>query len=299
MMNIRSEGLKYLKTEYPILGKAAFQGSESAYLEYTSSYLEQVQLETGLSIEIIMDGYAKTCFEFMKLQNNFLKTGQYAATSQRMLESNLYANVEAMESYLLGLLSTYLYWENHSKIFDFYCEKFSLIAEQVKEAKTMEIGTGHGLFASYLLEKNPTMSYLGIDISVSSLNFSRKLLNVKFIDREIDLVQQDATSSDFSYSKKYDFVICCEVLEHVEEPAKLLENIRSSMNKNGKAFITTVSNLEAVDHIFLFKNSEEIRNMIKNTGFTILEEGVFKLSSSTSQIEQSNYAAVISPAPTF
>ena len=298
-MDIRLEGLKYLNNKYPILGKAAFQGRDSAYLEYTSRYLEQVQLETRLSIESIIDAYAKTCFEFMKLQNKFLKTGQYAATSQKSLESNLYAHVEAMEPYLLGLLSTYLYWENHSKIFDFYCEQFSLIAEQVAEAKTMEIGTGHGLFASYLLEKNPSMTYLGIDISLSSLNFSRNLLNVKFPHREIDLVQQDATSSDFSYIKKYDFVICCEVLEHVEEPVKLLQNIRSSMNKNGKAFITTVSNLEAVDHIFLFKSSEEIRNLIKSTGFTILEERVFNLSSSTSQTEQSNYAAVISPTPIF
>ena len=143
------------------------------------------------------------------------------------------------------------------------------------------------------------MSYLGIDISISSLNFSLKLLNAKLANRNIDLVQQDATSSDFSHSQKYDFVICCEVLEHVEEPVKLLQNIRSSLNRNGKAFITTVSNLEAVDHIFLFNSSDEIRNMIKNTGFIILEEGVFKLSGSTSQIEQSNYAAIISPSPTF
>lgn len=294
-MDIKSAGLKYLGEKYPLLGRVAFQGRDSEFTHYTSSYLEQVQVASGLRVEKIMDAYAQTCFEFMKLQNEFLKTGQYAAKSQTKIESSLYSQVDAMEPYLLGLLSTYLYWENHSKIFDFYCTEFSSIAAQVKGAETMEIGTGHGLFASYLLEKNTTMSYLGIDISKSSLEFSRVLLDVRFADRQIVLIEQDATSPKFAQNKKYDFVICCEVMEHVENPRKLLQNIFSSMNSNGKAFITTVSNLEAVDHIFLFRSSQEIRDMIEGVGFAILEERVFNLPSSISQLEQSNYAAIISP----
>jgi 2-polyprenyl-3-methyl-5-hydroxy-6-metoxy-1,4-benzoquinol methylase len=295
MMNIKTKGLNYLTENYPLLAKMAFQGANSEFRGFVSSYLEEVQAVSEVEVKTIMDAYAQTCFEFMRLQNSFLKTGRYSSTSQVKLESNLYAKVDSMKPYLLGLLSTYLYWENHSKIFDFFCEEFGTVAESLVSPNTMEIGTGHGLFASYLLEKNSKMSYLGIDISKSSLDFSSMLLEKRFPGRQVTLLEQDATSSKFTIENRYDLVICCEVLEHVENPDKLLLNILSSLTNEGKAFITTVSNLEAIDHIYLFKNSQEIRELIEKNGFTILEERIFHLPNSTSEVEQSNYAAIIAP----
>jgi 2-polyprenyl-3-methyl-5-hydroxy-6-metoxy-1,4-benzoquinol methylase len=296
-MSVKIEGLNYLSLKYPLLAKATFRDQESELTDYIARYLEQVLIVSGVKIEAVMDAYAKTCFEFMKLQNKFLTTKQYAASSQASLESNLYSQENLMEPYLLGLLSTYLYWENHAKIFDFYRTVFCPFAKEIVDAEVLEIGTGHGLFASYILENNRNTSYLGIDISKSSLEFSGNLFKVLFPQqqRQINFAQKDATSTSFGIERKYDLAICCEVLEHVENPEKLLQNIRLSLRDNGRVFVTTVINLEAIDHIYLFKNSTEIRNLFNKSGFTVVEERVYKLPNSTSELEQSNYAAIIVP----
>ena len=295
-MDVKLEGLNYLNLKYPLLAKAAFRDQESELTDYIARYLEQVLMVSGVKIETAMDAYAKTCFEFMKLQNKFLTTKRYAASSQVSLDYSLYSKKNLMEPYLLGLLSTYLYWENHAKIFDFYCKDFCPFAKEIMNADVLEIGTGHGLFASYILENNWNTSYLGIDISKSSLEFSGNLFKVMFPQlQQIKFSQKDATSPNFDLEKKYDLAICCEVLEHVENPEKLLQNIKQSLCENGRVFVTTVINLEAIDHIYLFKNSIEIRNLFKKSGFAVVEERVYKLPNSTSELEQSNYAAIISP----
>jgi 2-polyprenyl-3-methyl-5-hydroxy-6-metoxy-1,4-benzoquinol methylase len=297
MMDVKLEALNYLNVKYPLLAKANFHDQKTESTDYVAEYLKQVQIVTGVKIEVVMDAYAKTCFEFMKLQNKFLTTRRYAASSQGSLESSLYSQENLMEPYLLGLLSTYLFWENHAKIFDFYCKEFSPLAKDIADAAILEIGTGHGLFASYLLENSRSISYLGIDISKSSLEFSSNLFRKKFPSQQeqIRFAQKDATSSCFEVENKYDLAICCEVLEHVENPEILLQNIMLSLNKNGRVFVTTVINLEAIDHIYLFKNSTEIRNLFKRSGFAVEVERVYKLPNSTSELEQSNYAAIIAP----
>jgi trans-aconitate methyltransferase len=62
------------------------------------------------------------------------------------------------------------------------------------------------------------------------------------------------------------------VLEHVEDPVRLLEKLYELLDENGKVIITTPTNAPAIDHIYLFKNAEDIREVIRKAGFKILEE---------------------------
>lgn len=62
-----------------------------------------------------------------------------------------------------------------------------------------------------------------------------------------------------------------EVLEYVEQPLKMLKKIRSLLSDEGRAFITTVINAPAVDHIYLFHSQEEVLAMAQEAGFDIEE----------------------------
>ena len=62
------------------------------------------------------------------------------------------------------------------------------------------------------------------------------------------------------------------MLEHVEKPVALLKKIRSLLKPNGVLFLTTPANAPAIDHIYLFRNAEEIREVIYEGGFNIEKE---------------------------
>ncbi len=74
---------------------------------------------------------------------------------------------------------------------------------------------------------------------------------------------------DFSAEKQFDFIVMGEVLEHVEQPEAMLEKINSLLAKTGRAFITTVINAPAIDHIYLFCSKEEVLDMVQRAGFLV------------------------------
>ena len=84
------------------------------------------------------------------------------------------------------------------------------------------------------------------------------------------------------------------MLEHVENPALVLQTLWQVLQEGGRLFVTTVANLAAEDHIYLFRDVEEIRKMIENTGFAITSECVLPLSAyETEDYLPINYAAIL------
>jgi 2-polyprenyl-3-methyl-5-hydroxy-6-metoxy-1,4-benzoquinol methylase len=73
----------------------------------------------------------------------------------------------------------------------------------------------------------------------------------------------------------YDFITMGEVLEHVEDPVKLLSRLKDFLTDDGIAFITTPTNAPAIDHISLFESVQEIRTIIHKAGFDIVSERSF------------------------
>ena len=73
----------------------------------------------------------------------------------------------------------------------------------------------------------------------------------------------------------YDFLVMCEVLEHVEEPEKILRSLRRILKKDGMAYLSIPINAPEIDHIKLFKSPEEVTALLNNAGFVIKEQKLF------------------------
>ena len=73
----------------------------------------------------------------------------------------------------------------------------------------------------------------------------------------------------FPVQDMYDGISLSEVLDHVEEPEKMLIKIYQLLRKEGRAYITTVINAPAKDHIYLFHTIEEVVGLVKKSGFKI------------------------------
>jgi trans-aconitate methyltransferase len=105
-----------------------------------------------------------------------------------------------------------------------------------------------------------------LDVSSTSISIARNFIrndSVKFINADI---------MGFDPDDKFDFISMGEVLEHVEQPLELLIKLHGLLNDAGHLFITTPTNAPAIDHIYLFNNFDEVRSMLKESGFKIIEE---------------------------
>jgi 2-polyprenyl-3-methyl-5-hydroxy-6-metoxy-1,4-benzoquinol methylase len=98
-------------------------------------------------------------------------------------------------------------------------------------------------------------------------------LSKRFIKNDkVNYILSDIFDFEPENDEKYDFITLGEVLEHVEKPVALLKKIRSLLKPNGVLFLTTPANAPAIDHIYLFRNAEEIREVIYEGGFNIEKE---------------------------
>ena len=69
----------------------------------------------------------------------------------------------------------------------------------------------------------------------------------------------------------FDAVVMGEVLEHVEKPDVFLRRIAELAKDDAYIFVTTCINAPAVDHIYLWRTTDELEEMILANGLEIVE----------------------------
>jgi len=97
---------------------------------------------------------------------------------------------------------------------------------------------------------------------------------------------------DYVPSRRYDFITIGEVLEHLEDPRAMLRRILELLAPDGRVFITTPANAPMIDHIYLFNNAGEIREMLRTCGFAIeVEASMFAEDKPAARGENAESAA--------
>jgi SAM-dependent methyltransferase len=87
--------------------------------------------------------------------------------------------------------------------------------------KFLEIGSGTGEFAEEFARKYPRASYLGLELSLTGVQVSQKRVpSASFAQR--DLLHPLDTDELAGFGATH--ALCSEVLEHLEDPARLLKN---------------------------------------------------------------------------
>jgi len=79
----------------------------------------------------------------------------------------------------------------------------------------------------------------------------------------------------------------------VEQPLALLLRLRELLADEGVLFFTTPANAPAIDHLYLFRNVEEIRQLAESAGFRIGSEKVLPAEDvSWEMVEQMRIAVL-------
>lgn len=284
-----------VRDEHPMIanGLITAEDAHRSGAEDALAYIARLP-STADGLDHAIEAFAITSVEFLRLQARFRQTGRYALTSAASLHDELYGDAEEMGGYYLdGLAMTYALWPNHARMLTFLRDQY--VPRLPTRGTVLEIGPGHGLLGHTVLRHRPALRYVGLDISGPALDYVRTAFEVWGHDGSFELVEGDAT--DLSAARiptDVDALVCCEVLEHVDEPERILVAIRERLGSNGLAFLSTVANLEAIDHVYLFDDPDHIRRTIEAAGLTIETDLPMRLpgDTSTERIPY-NYAAIV------
>jgi len=231
---------------------------------FFTKYLALLQNENK-TIDYAIDCYMQMVADINYETVQFIRTGAYSSHSFAEVNQRVYNNPAVMKYYVHGILLSQFLWVQHYGILKFFNTIITENREKVN--RYLEIGGGHGLYTSEAINIiGENARYDLVDISQSSIDIARSMIandNVSY------------TLSDvFNYEPvtKYDFITMGEVLEHVEDPVKLLKKLSTMLHDDGKLFITAPTNAPTIDHIYLFKNAQDIRNVISLSGFETEKE---------------------------
>lgn len=175
------------------------------------------------------------------------------------------------------------YTEENLVIPDFILEK---IAETIRgfekyrqTNRFLDVGCGAGTLLKAALNEN--WETVGVEVSSSSVEFLKK--------EKIEVFHGELSAANFP-ADSFDVVAAIEILEHIEEPRKILDEIYRILRPGGLLWATTPHGRGASarllgtrwscvfppEHLNLF-SVKGIKNLLANAGFSnpkILTEGV-------------------------
>jgi 2-polyprenyl-3-methyl-5-hydroxy-6-metoxy-1,4-benzoquinol methylase len=98
-------------------------------------------------------------------------------------------------------------------------------------AMVLDVGCGNGIISRGIGSKG--FNVLGIDVSEKAIEKARALNTLPNVNFEVISAEQLVSDG-----KKYQAVICSEVLEHLNHPEKLLETLHQSLTDDGILIVT-------------------------------------------------------------
>lgn len=237
--------------------------AESFYHKY-SNYLA----EENKTLDFGVECYLKMVDDMIKERMKFIRTKKYSSSSFNEVEQRVYANPDIMTYHMHGLVLAQFLWVDQVHRFAFFSQNITKYAEQTRSY--LEIGGGHGLYLNEAIATLPRVKQFDlIDISQSSLALAKGIIDndkVNYFHKNI---------FDFTENEDlYDFITIGEVIEHLENPLAILKKITKLLSNKGVCYITAPINAPMIDHIYLFSNENQIRELIATAGLEIIEEKI-------------------------
>jgi SAM-dependent methyltransferase len=118
----------------------------------------------------------------------------------------------------------------YNGIFEVLKKKGNIDLKQGNGEKVLDVGCAYGYILSELNKKN--FKTYGMDISQYAVKIAKQLNKTSRIDvGDIHHL--------VPFRSKFDFILCLEVLEHLQTPEDAIKNMYSSLKKGGFLIITT------------------------------------------------------------
>jgi|SRR5580700_1492693 2-polyprenyl-3-methyl-5-hydroxy-6-metoxy-1,4-benzoquinol methylase len=221
----------------------------------------------GITIEYLAECYNLIVTDTQIEQIYFKRNKRYRCSTFKEVADAVYFSNTYMPRYMHGLALTTFLWPNHLAMRDFFVKTFPAGTR----GEYLEIGPGHGYYFTKASALGSFDFMTGIDISASSVALTRKMLQHFAVDRDkVKILEADFLQ--FDPGVLFSCIVMGEVLEHVERPELFLEKIAKLAEEDTYIYITTAVNSPAIDHIYLFRSSEEVEQLMRKCGLEITDK---------------------------
>jgi SAM-dependent methyltransferase len=222
---------------------------------------------SGDALELAARGYAKFVMNLLRAQRRFEKELAYPAKTYEEAAQEVYFDTEYMTSeYLPGLLLSHFLWPHHYHQLRFFENAFVSQMQLDDRPDFVEVGVGTGLFSRRTLQRVPEATGLAFDISPAAQAFAETHLRSFGFGDRWDVRLQDVTEG---FDRTWPWLLCIEVLEHLEDPVAFLRALRAMLADGGRAFITAALDAAHVDHIYLYRTAQEVIVQLEEAGFAL------------------------------
>jgi len=127
----------------------------------------------------------------------------------------------------------------------------------LQDKNVIDVGCGGGILAESMAQRGATVT--GIDMGEAPLQVAR--LHKHESGVEVDYQQITAEEMAEKNTAKYDVVTCMEMLEHVPDPASIIQACAQLVKPNGTVFFSTI-NRNPKSYLFAIVGAEYLLRML-------------------------------------
>jgi len=226
----------------------------------------------GLGLDRLAAAYMEVVEDYREGMLFYAKNNRYRNATFADVDASVYHG-EYMENYMIGLcLAKHLDYM-HRCTERFYRNNVGKLLQdgpggRPATCRYLEVGCGHGLSFCWNLANLDLNSGLAVDLSAKSVEMTRALMSAKRPDGAgYEIRQQDFF--DLAATDSFQLIVMGEVLEHVERPLDFLQKGCSLLDAGGVLFITVPMNCPVIDHIYLFRELDDILELVARAGLAV------------------------------
>ena len=127
----------------------------------------------------------------------------------------------------------------------------------LSDKKVLDVGCGGGILTESMARAGATTT--GIDMGKSPLSIAR--LHAMEEDLEIEYLQTTVEAYTAENAGSYDVVTCMEMLEHVPDPASVINACTQLLKPGGSVYFSTI-NRNAKSYAFAIVGAEYVMKML-------------------------------------
>lgn len=220
-------------------------------------------------IERAVDAFARFSSDVNLAQGRYELCGHYENRSYEECRREVYDAPEIMTDYLWGVYLSNFLWAHHLDLMGLFESRF--LPMLARGANIVEIAPGHGGWGLWALHRTKGTRLQGFDISATSIDIASALARASGLDGRAAYVQGDALELAALLPPQAHACICCFLVEHLEQPARLMQAIRHVLAPGGVVYFTGALTAAQIDHIYEFRLESEFLRLAEDAGFRVLD----------------------------